>query len=402
MNVTTNVQQIFSDALVHVRTAGLQTPATILFGRGVLDQLTGLLPSLMQNATAVLVSSGGHTERCGLEKTVRCLLAAFAEDIVSIQGIRQEPVARHIDELAAQVRAARPGLVVSLGGGSVIDTGKALAALATNDGSVEDYLEGVGKGLAVSQPPVPHIAIPTVAGTGAEMTKNAVIGSIERQYKKSLRADRMIPSAAVIDPCLSLSVPQSVTAAGGMDAITQLIESCITRKRRRETTALATTGLRLVRASLKDCYAAPSNLDARERVALASSLGGICLANSGLAMAHGIAAALGARHGMAHGLACGILLPHTLRFNRDACREELSWALAAFLNRLPSASAIDDGIDAIAALNRDLGIPPDLKFLALDPEAIAHLAQASMGTSMSGNPIPMDAAGVQSFLQPLC
>ena len=305
-----------------------------------------------------------------------------------------------IDAGAKLARAMKPKLVVSVGGGSVINCAKAIAALAVNEGSVEDYLEGVGRRFPVANTPLPHIAIPTVSGTGAEMTKNAVIVSPEKGYKKSMRSDGMIPTIALIDPLLTVTVPRPITAAGSMDAITQLFESCITLRRRPETTMLALEGLHIARMALITCYEEGGNILAREQMALVSMLGGVCLANSGLGMAHGVAAGLGALFDMSHGLACGILLPHAIRYNRAACTNELAQALTAFLNQpRASANAIDEGIAVIKELNCRLGIPPDLKHLQLKEEDLKRLAKASLGSSMSANPVPMTEESVLEFLK---
>jgi alcohol dehydrogenase class IV len=149
-------------------------------------------------------------------------------------------------------------------------------------------------------------------------------------------------------------------------------------------------------------YEDPDNLMARERLAFVSMLSGVCLANSGLAMAHGIAAALGALFDVPHGLACGILLPHTLEYNRKACEQELRDALAAFMNQTtPNDQTIDDGMAAIRSLGRWLQIPENLKYLRLSDDDIRKVAEASMGSSMSGNPIEMTPALVEEFLKKL-
>ncbi|MFH0879974.1 MAG: iron-containing alcohol dehydrogenase [Lentisphaerota bacterium] len=185
-----------------------------------------------------------------------------------------------------------------------------------------------------------------------------------------------------------------------MDALTQLIEPCISTKRRTATTELALDGLRNVQLGLSVAYEDPDNLSARERMAYVSMTSGICLANSGLAMAHGIAAALGALHGVPHGLACGILLPHTLRFNRRACEAELKAALAAFLNQSePDDHTIDEGIGAVESLGHWLQIPPDLKYLRLSTSELEKLAHQAMGSSMSSNPIPMTPERTRDFLK---
>ena len=378
----------------------LKAPQTILFGRGKLHELGKLVMPPAWGQKAIVVTGGQSATASGAAGKVQVMLNRYGVEVIPFADVSREPTVDMVNKGAQLARDEKPKLVVSLGGGSVIDCGKAIAALAANDGPVEDYLEGVGKGLQVANPPVPHIAIPTVAGTGAEMTKNAVIVSRENGYKKSMRADSMMPTIALIDPLLTATVPQPMTAAGGMDAITQLFEPCITLKRRPETTMLALEGLRIARAALVQCYDEPGNVLAREQMSFVSMLGGVCLANSGLGMAHGIAAGLGALFDISHGLACGILLPHAIRHNRSACANELTHALTAFLNQpRASVNAIDEGVAVIGELNKRLGIPPDLKHLQLKEEDLKRLAKASMGSSMSGNPVPMTEESVFEFLK---
>ena len=283
-----------------------------------------------------------------------------------------------------------------------MDCGKALAALTVNEGSVEDYLEGIGAGRKISAAPLPHIAIPTVAGTGAEMTRNAVIASPEKQFKRSLRTEAILPSVALLDSLLTVSCPPEITAASGMDTLTQLFESCISLKHRPQTSQLANEGLRLVRAALPVCVDAPGNEASRDRMMLASMLSGVCLANSGLGMAHGIAAALGALFNVPHGLACGILLPHVLRYNHGECAKELSYAMAAFMNLdNPTPQVVEDGLAALENLGAQIGVPPNLKAMNLTEDDVNLIAEKSMGTSMAGNPVPMTPEHVRNFLQPL-
>jgi alcohol dehydrogenase len=378
----------------------LQAPRTIVFGCGKLDELEKRVLPLVAGQKAIVVTGKQSAASAGTLVKIQILLNRCDIELVSFPSVFCEPTVAMVDAGAKLARDTRPVLVISVGGGSVIDCAKAIAALAINEGSVEDYLEGVGRGLPVANIPLPHIAIPTVSGTGAEMTKNAVIASREKGYKKSMRADDMIPTIALIDPLLTVTVPRPVTASGGMDAITQLFEPCVTLHRRPETTRFALEGLRIARIALRNCYDEGGNASAREQMALVSMLGGVCLANSGLGMAHGIAAGLGALFGISHGLACGILLPHAIQYNRKSCPNEIEQALTAFLNR-PRASltAIDEGIEAIQELNHHLGIPPDLKHLQLKEEDLTRLAQTSLGSSMSGNPVPMTAESTMEFLK---
>lgn len=378
---------------------GLRRPATIRFGINAFHDL-GALARALGGAGPVLVIAGArwtrdHEFRAFLEQqftgpTPRTLHYAACPG---------EPEAPCVDGVAGLARRIRPGLVVALGGGSSLDLGKAIAALATNPGSIEDYLEGPAGARPLAEPPLPVLAAPTTAGTGSEMTRNAVIGSVRQGAKRSLRDERLIPRIALIDPALTCTAPRAVTAASGMDALTQLIECCISRRRAPEVSALAHGTLRGVPAALRRCWTCPTDLDARALMSAAASISGACLANSGLAMAHGIAAALGARHGVPHGLACGVLLPHTLRWNRDAVESELAAALAAMLEEpAPTPGVIDRGIAEIERLLADLELPPDLRYLNLTAADLDALAEASMGRSLSGNPVDLTAEDVRRFL----
>jgi alcohol dehydrogenase class IV len=389
MRSVKEIEALAAQAIAAIRAAGLQAPQKIIFGAGTFAQLDVLLPERAGGRSVFIVAGRAVAARAA---AWRCTREIFT-------SVDREPTVALVDAAAAQARKLQPGLVVSLGGGSVMDCAKAVAALAVNPGSARDYLEGVGARTALEQPPLPHIAVPTTAGTGAEATRNAVIAVPERGVKKSMRFDGMLPAVALLDPELTLTVPRAATAAGGLDTLTQLIEVCISKERKPAVTALALQGLRLVREALPVCCAEPRNLAARSAMALASFLSGVGLGNAGLALAHGIAAALGALHGMAHGWACGLLLPATLRYNRPACAPELAAALAAFLNQdAPNGSTIETGIAEIETLQRQLGVPADLRHLRLDAVALHKLAAAALGSSMSKNPIPMTPEMTLAFL----
>jgi alcohol dehydrogenase class IV len=377
-----------------IRAAGLKAPGKIIFGVGVSKQLEALVCELAGGKSVFIVTAPF------LAAQAEVLLRVMPGEVFA-RG-KGEPTVALVDEAAAQARRLKPGLIISLGGGSVMDTGKAVAALAVNPDSVRDYLEGLGSRSTLDAAPLPHIAVPTTAGTGAEATRNAVIAAPDAGVKRSMRFDGMLPAVALLDPALTLSVPHAATAAGGLDTLTQLIEVCISAKRKPAVTALALQTLPLVRAALPACYAEPKNLKARSAMLLASFISGVSLANAGLAMAHGIAAALGALHNVPHGLACGILLPATLRYNRGACEPELAAALAAFLNEgTVAGDVIETGIAEIERLQRQIGVPGDLRHLKLDAVALQEIATGSMGSSMSGNPIPMTPEATFEFLRQL-
>lgn len=377
----------------------LLAPAEIVAGDGLAGRAGEAAARLASAGPAVMITGGAPWRAEPVRESLKRAGFAVSAEI----SVAHEPTVDVVDAGTERIREARPALVIAVGGGSVIDAAKAMAALATNPGSVRDYLEGVGQGWSVQQDPLPLLAIPTTAGTGAEMTKNAVIGDYGQGFKKSMRDARMIPRAALLDPSLTATAPRTVTAAGGMDAIAQLIEPCISSKRGAGSTALAHRCLRWVREALPACCESPNDLHARGAMLLASAMSGICLANAGLALAHGIASGLGGLHPVPHGAICGILLPHTLRYNRDACTHELRETLAVFLGETrPDAGTIDRGIEALDALQQHIGLPRDFRFLRLTDEQVHAVAEHSLGSSLSGNPVPMSSASVYEFLKPLC
>jgi alcohol dehydrogenase class IV len=303
--------------------------------------------------------------------------------------IHREPHVEDVDRLTAFVREQKAGegdLVIGIGGGSALDLAKAVSALATNrhGDTVQDFLEGVGRGLKLQSAPLPMLAIPTTSGTGSEATKNAVISSVDPAFKKSLRADQMVPRVVLIDPELTVSVPPNVTAWTGLDALTQLIESYISRRARPIPQAFALQGLELGVPALAEAFENGSSRPARERMSHAAFLSGLALANSGLGMAHGVAAALGIHCDVPHGLACAVMLPIALHVNFDVRRAELARLAQAMTGRTDALAS--DAIDCIERLREQLGIPERLSQIGVRPEQHADLVRGSRGNSMDGNP----------------
>jgi alcohol dehydrogenase class IV len=359
-------------------------PQRIVFGWGRWREVGSAVAALGRRAFLVF---GSRTLAArGFAAELADVLRSNHIDVVELSSIAREPEPADVDEATARLRAAGAGagdVVIGVGGGSAIDLAKAAAALATNTAgsSVLNYLEGVGRGLSISSAPLPVIAMPTTAGTGSEATKNAVISSYDPPFKKSLRSDLMMPRLVVVDPQLTTSMPREVTAWTGMDAITQLIESYISRKARPIAQALAAGGLRSALGAICEAADQPDSRRAREAMSHAALVSGMALANSGLGMAHGVAAALGSRYRVPHGLACAVLLPVALRVNRDVARERLD-GLARAVD-LAGADQLVGRIDQIAA---HLEVPRRLSALGVNAEGIAGLTRDSRGNSMDGNP----------------
>jgi len=310
-----------------------------------------------------------------------------------------EPDVDEMDTGAERLRRSRAEVIIALGGGSTIDTGKALSGLATNPGGIYDYLEGVGRGLALSSAALPFIAIPTTAGTGSEVTKNAVISSRTKKFKKSMRSPYMIPRIALLDPELTLSLPPDITAFTGMDALTQLIESYVSARAQPLPEALALDGISRAGAALERAVSDGRDLQAREQMLLASLLSGIALANSGLGAAHGIAAALGAHCGIAHGRACAMLLPGVMQLNLPACRGKFG-RVAAALTQNPRADA-ERAVFFIEQLCRRINIAAKFEPDEIPQEIVPELVVNSRGSSMSGNPVELSDQQIEDLIRKL-
>lgn len=366
-------------------------PARIVFGWGRRSEVGPLARTL---GTRALMVSGSRTlEARGTLAELEQGLRAAGVDVVRVGNVSREPEVEDVDAAVARVKGmgvSGGDFVLGIGGGSALDMAKAVAALApqTDASGVADYLEGVGRGLKLEQSPLRVLAMPTTAGTGTEATKNAVISSTAGRFKKSLRSDRMVPRIALVDPQLTVSVPPAVTAATGMDAITQLIEAFMSRRAQPIPKALCQQGLELAMPSIVEAVKNGECQWARVAMSHAALLSGMALANSGLGLAHGVAAALGVHCGVAHGLACAVMLPVALRVNAEVGRANLVRLSPLVTGRVwrPEDAAVSAVIEHIEELNRQLKIPAKLSALGVTAQHVPELVKASRGNSMSGNP----------------
>lgn len=370
-------------------------PAEIRFGWGRRAELGSLAQQLGRRAFVV---AGSKT--LAANGAVDDLVASLSRAGVTAERlatISHEPEVADVDAAVEAVRRCSPGpddFVLALGGGSALDLAKGVAALATNraSDSVRDYLEGVGRGLVLEAAPLPILAMPTTGGTGSEATRNAVISSYDPPFKKSLRDVRLVPRVVLIDPKLAVSLPAAATAHSGLDAITQLIESYLSRRAQPIPQALALEGLARAMPAIETAVANGADRAAREAMAHAALLSGMALANSGLGLAHGVAAALGVHARVPHGLACAVMLPVAMRVNRPVCQEALARLSPVLCGRMFSkeAAAADAAVVAIEQLCARLNIPTRLTDLSVRAEQIPELVRDSRGNSMSGNPRELD------------
>jgi alcohol dehydrogenase class IV len=317
-----------------------------------------------------------------------------------------EPELATVQQGVALAKQESCGLVISFGGGSSLDAGKAIAAMLANAGELLDYLEVIGRGKALEEPSVPFIAVPTTAGTGSEVTRNAVLASPAHGVKVSLRSPFMLPRVAVVDPELTYDLPPAVTASTGLDALTQLIEPYVSCRANPMTDALCMEGIRRAARSLRAAFAESRNAAARADMSVASLFGGLALANAGLGAAHGFAGPIGGQFPAPHGAVCAALLPHVMEVNLRALRQRQPLAetlrryedVARLLTGSATATA-EAGVEWVRKLVATLRIP-SLSHYGLKREHTAELVEkASHASSMKANPIVLTPDELTGILQ---
>ncbi len=369
------------------------TAGQIHFGRG---KAATTVPKLASLHARILLITGSDTARAGW--LIDALEAEGAD--VEIMPVSGEPTVEVIQDGIARGRRAGTGAVIAVGGGAAIDAGKAVAALIPARRPLSDHLEVVGKGLPLEAKPLPFAALPTTAGTGAEVTRNAVISVPDHRRKVSLRDARMLPDIAIVDPSLTDGCPRDVTLASGLDAVTQVIEPFLCTRANPMTDAMCRAAIPQGLAALSVLMNAPDD-SARDSMAWVSLCGGLALANAGLGVVHGLAGPLGGLSGAAHGAICGALLPHGLAANAAAARDPAlnarldqvrGWIAAAF------GGATDDAFATLAAWSDKQGLS-GLDALGITGDMRAGAAEAAAASSsMKANPVTLDKAQLADIL----
>jgi alcohol dehydrogenase class IV len=353
----------------------------------------------------MLVVGGRSLERSGmLERLEHEILRAGMS--ATRWAVTTEPEVAAIDEGTRLCRDARVDVVLAIGGGSVLDAAKAIAALAVNDGHAVDYLEDLGskRPRTIERTPLPVVAVPTTAGSGAEVTRNSVLRVPEARVKRSLRSVLLIPRAAIVDPELSSTAPRSVAASSGLDALTHLVEAYVSRGAQPTTDRLAVEGIRLAASALWLLAEEKATPESNAAMALASLWGGMALANAGLGAVHGLVAPLGGRYSIPHGAGCGCLLAATLRTNADALRARSPTSTTLERYDTVARALVRDGertiehaADAIDALRRALGIGTLARYGVAAGE-LAEVVARARGGSMRSNPIDLTDAELERIL----
>ena len=368
------------------------TAGRVLFGAGRAADLPAMLAA---SGTRALVYTGASPDRHAE------LLDALSTP-ATVFPVAGEPTVDLIRTAVAAARDHGADVVAAIGGGSVIDTGKAAAMLLGNGGDPLDYLEAVGSGRTITRPSVPCVAVPTTAGTGAEVTANAVLAVPEHRLKASLRSPLMIPRVALVDPLLAVSCPPPVTAASGLDALTQCLEPFVSVRATPLTDGLAREGLRRAAAGLRAAYADGGDLAARADMATCALLGGMALANAKLGAVHGLAGVAGGTADVPHGMACAALLVPVIEANLRALPPD-SPALdryaeaAGLLTGRPDAS-VGDGLAWIRQTLTLLAVPGLAAFGLTAAQAGDIAAKALTSSSMQGNPVPLSQDDLEAIV----
>ena len=374
------------------------TATQILFGPGKLKEIGAIARALGQRAFVV---TGRTPERAAL------LLDRLAEKKIAAVtfAVPGEPTTGLVRLGVRQAQAAQCDFVMGFGGGSALDAGKAIAALLTNGGDPLDYLEVIGKGRPLTKPSAPYLAIPTTAGTGTEVTRNAVLNSPEHRVKVSLRSALMLPRVALLDPELTYSLPPAVTASTGLDALTQVLEPFVCNKPNPLIDAVCREGLRRAARSLRQAYLHGDDPQAREDMAVVSLFGGLALANAALGAVHGFAGPAGGLFPAPHGAVCARLLPYVMEVNvralqarapaSDALRRyaEIAQIVTGQANATASA-----GVVWIQELCATLQVPPLTSYGMTAADIALLVENAAKASSMKGNPILLTADEMREIL----
>jgi len=371
------------------------TAGRIMAGAGRAAELPAVLAGL---GSRVLVCTGADRGRHA------ALLAGLGLP-AAVFPVAAEPTVELARAGAAAAREHGADVVAAIGGGSVIDAAKAVAMLLGNGGDPLDYLEVVGSGRAITQPAAPCVAVPTTAGTGSEVTANAVLAAPAHGVKASLRSPLMIPRVALVDPQLTVSCPPPVTAAAGLDALTQCLEPFVSVRANPLTDGLAREGLRRAAAGLRAAYADGTDLGARADMAMCSLLGGIALANAKLGAVHGLAGVIGGTADVPHGVACAALLAPVVEANVRALRSgppgqpalDRYTEAAQLITGNPAAS-IQDGLAWIRETITLLAIPGLAAFGIGPQHADDVAAKAARSSSMAGNPVALGHGDLRTVL----
>ncbi len=371
-------------------------PTKIVTGIGCFATLPEIVQAHGQKV--LLVCGPGSVRRSGLLDRTLGLLNAVHLDTMVYDGAGAEPTLDMVEEARDIARRGQAQVVVGIGGGSAMDVAKATAGLYTQEGSAQEYQGG----RPITSPGLPFISVPTTAGTGAEVTHNAVLTDPIKGIKLSIRSPFWFAVTAIMDPELSLTMPPAVTAASGADALCQAIECYVSLGAQPPTDGLAAEGIRLVGRSLRVAFQNGSDINARADMLYGSLLAGMSLPNSGLGGVHGIAQPLGYRYHLSHGIVCGLLLPYVMEFNVPYAPDKygaVAQLLGLDVRGLAPLDAANEGVRAVRTLMEQIGIPSRLGAMAKREDFPEMAAAAAKSSNSRSNPKPLTPEDLVSILE---
>jgi alcohol dehydrogenase class IV len=361
----------------------LDMPAAILFGPGTIAELPAVIRR--HGSRLLLLTGASWLERSGRLSEIRAALRDAVVEHLACPA--SEPTLVSVEEARRRARAFHPQAIIAVGGGSVLDTAKALSGVLTVEEPVERFLEGVGGSLEISGPGVPWIAVPTTAGTGAEVTRNAVLRLADRGLKRSMRSSFLLAASVIVDPELTVTLPPEVTGTGGLDALTQLVEAHVARKANPFTSSLVRGAFLPLLDALERLPGNPADIELRTAASYGAFVSGLALANAGLGAAHGFAAGLGGMYDIPHGLLCAVFLPHVLEANADIIRDRAAELTGGRNGR---ADPVQWLAEEVRRLLRQYGLPIDLHAFGVPTDRVPEIVEHSAGSSMRGNPRNLD------------
>ncbi|MEW6095614.1 MAG: iron-containing alcohol dehydrogenase [bacterium] len=357
-------------------------PTKIIFGEG---SITSVGKEAKRFGKRVCLITGKTAmAKTGILNNVCKSLEDAELEVVLFDKVIPEPTTKMVDEGLSLVRTTECELVIGLGGGSTLDVAKAVAGLANDGGDCVEYQEG----RMIKKYGLPFIAIPTTAGTGAEVTYNAVITDEEKKIKQSIRDHSLMAKVAIVDPILTLTLSPNATAISGMDTLVHLIEGYVSKGANPLTDPLAIQGIKLVSLSLKDAFEDGQDKKARINMSLASLLGGIVLANAGLGAIHGLAAPLGPLYNIPHGLVCAVLLPYVMEYNLEASIPkfaQIAYTLDKETTNLSVEGAAFESLVLVEELISSLKLPFNLSSLGVQERDLPIIVQG-VSSSLKYNP----------------
>ena len=340
-----------------------------------------------QHGKKALIVTDVNLEKIGLLAEVKTSLEVAGVDYVIYDKVVMEPIVEYVDDGLKVFREENADVVVAVGGGSPIDTGKAIAALSRNQGTISDFM-GANK---IAKPSAPLIAIPTTAGTGSEVTPFTIITNTKTDVKMLISSPHLIPVVALVDPQITLKMPKGITAATGLDALTHAIEAYVSLKAQPLTDTFALQAIRLISGNLRKAYSQPDDLEARSNMLIGALQAGLAFANSSVALVHGMARPIGAYFHIAHGISNAILLPTVIEFSvlgNPRRYAEIAEAMGEQTKGLNTNMAAKKTVEAVKRLNADLQIPT-LRGLKIDEAkfeaVIGKMATDAIASGSPGN-----------------